>query len=193
MISSQKILMTATIPLHPNQASVATLGGGCFWCLEAVYQTVPGVQGVVSGYAGGNTASPSYEDVCRGETGHAEVVQITFDPEVISYGKIVDLFWMAHDPTTKNRQGADRGTQYRSIILYSTEEEREMAENSRNAARTKFSDPIVTEVVPLERFYPAEANHQDFYESNPYHPYNQAVTKLKVEKFTRDLAKRAEG
>jgi len=184
--------MTTSPPTDSDKTALATLGGGCFWCVEAVYQTVPGIQSVVSGYAGGQAANPSYEEVCRGETGHAEVVQITFDPAVISYEKIIDLFWIAHDPTTKNRQGADCGTQYRSIILYANEEEHLLAEKSRDRAQARWTDPIVTEVAPLKEFFPAEAHHQDFYEINPGHPYNQAVTRPKVEKFTRETAKRVD-
>lgn len=182
-------MMTSTATDSPKTA-LATLGGGCFWCVEAVYQTVPGVESVVSGYAGGQAAKPSYEEVCSGKTGHAEVVQITFDPAVISYEKIIDLFWIAHDPTTRDRQGADRGTQYRSIILYTTAEERLLAEKSRASAQAQFSDLIVTEMVPLVEFFPAETHHQDFYEINPSHPYNQAVTRPKVEKFIQETAKR---
>lgn len=166
-----------------SRTETATLGGGCFWCVEAVYQTVPGIREVVSGYAGGTVPNPTYEQVCTGKTGHAEVVQIAYDPDVISYKKIIDLFWKAHDPTTLNRQGADTGTQYRSIILYRAEAEKEAALQSKAEAQKDFRDPIVTEIVPLTEFYPAENYHQDFYETNPNHPYNRAVTKPKVEKF----------
>ncbi len=161
----------------------ATLGGGCFWCVEAVYQTVPGVLGVISGYAGGHVENPSYEDVCTGRTGHAEVVQVEFDPNKISYEQIVDLFWNAHDPTTLNRQGADEGTQYRSIILYEDEAQKAAAERSKKAAQAHFKDPIVTEIVPLRAFYPAEKYHQDFYKHNPDYPYSRAVIRPKLDKF----------
>ena len=161
----------------------ATLGGGCFWCVEAVYQTVPGVLGVISGYAGGHVENPSYEDVCTGRTGHAEVVQVEFDPDKISYEQIVDLFWKAHDPTTLNRQGADEGTQYRSIILYEDEAQKAAAERSKKAAQAHFKDPIVTEIVPLRAFYPAEKYHQDFYKHNPDYPYSRAVIRPKLDKF----------
>jgi peptide-methionine (S)-S-oxide reductase len=163
----------------------AVLGGGCFWCVEAMYQTVPGIDKVESGYAGGTKENPTYEEVCTGRTGHAEVVQISYDPEKISYEKIIDLFWKAHDPTTLNRQGADSGTQYRSIILYQTDEERQIAEKSKAAAQEDFKSPIVTEIAPLKAFYPAEKYHQDFFQNNPSHPYNQAVTAPKVEKFEK--------
>ena len=159
-----------------------TLGGGCFWCVEAVYERMPGIISVISGYAGGQTENPTYEDVCTGKTGHAEVVQIGYDPEKISYEKIIDLFWDAHDPTTLNRQGADTGTKYRSIILTQSEEEARMAKESKERAQLKFKSPIVTEIVPLEKFYPAEDYHQDFYRENPMHPYNMAVIRPKLQK-----------
>jgi peptide-methionine (S)-S-oxide reductase len=163
----------------------AILGGGCFWCVEAVYQTVPGISSVISGYAGGNVPNPTYEDVCTGRTGHAEVVQIGYDPDKISYAEIVDLFWKAHDPTTLNRQGPDAGPQYRSIILYEDEAQKTIAEKSKAAAQTDFKDPIVTEIVPLKEFYPAEKYHQDFYTNNPNYPYSRAIIGPKLEKFEK--------
>jgi peptide-methionine (S)-S-oxide reductase len=165
----------------------ATLGGGCFWCVEAVYETLPGILSVTSGYAGGQTENPTYEDICTGKTGHAEVVQIEYDPAKISYQRIIDLFWEAHDPTTLNRQGADTGTQYRSIILTSDDAQKKAAEESKARAQAKFKSPIVTEIVPLEKFYPAEDYHQDFYRENPMHPYNLAVTRPKLKKFQAAL------
>jgi peptide-methionine (S)-S-oxide reductase len=165
----------------------ATLGGGCFWCVEAVYETLPGILSVTSGYAGGQTENPTYEDICTGKTGHAEVVQIEYDPAKISYERIIDLFWEAHDPTTLNRQGADTGTQYRSIILTSDDAQKKAAEESKDRAQAKFKSPIVTEIVPLEKFYPAEDYHQDFYRENPMHPYNLAVTRPKLKKFQAAL------
>jgi peptide-methionine (S)-S-oxide reductase len=163
----------------------ATLGGGCFWCVEAVYQTVPGILAVTSGYAGGEVPNPTYEQVCTGRTGHAEVVRIEFDPGQINYEGVIDLFWKAHDPTTLNRQGADVGTQYRSIILYENEAEKVAAEKSKGRAQADFKDPIVTEIVPLEAFYPAEKYHQDFYDNNPDYPYSRAVIRPKLEKFQK--------
>jgi peptide-methionine (S)-S-oxide reductase len=163
----------------------ATLGGGCFWCVEAVYQTVPGILSVTSGYAGGKVANPTYEEVCSGRTGHAEVVQIEFDPGNVSYEQKIDLFWKAHDPTTRNRQGADVGTQYRSIILYENEAQKEIAHRSKGTAQAHFKDPIVTEIVPLEVFYRAETYHQDFYDKNPNYPYSQAVIAPKLEKLRK--------
>jgi peptide-methionine (S)-S-oxide reductase len=166
-------------------SKTAVVGGGCFWCTEALYHNVPGVISVTAGYAGGTTKNPTYEEVCTGRTGHAEVIQIAYDPSKISYEKIIDLFWQAHDPTTLNRQGADTGTQYRSIILYQTDEERAIAERSKAAAQKDFKDPIVTEIKPLEKFYPAEGYHQNFYENNPNYPYSEAVIEPKLEKFQK--------
>jgi len=165
--------------------SRTTVGGGCFWCVDAVYQTVPGILRVTSGYAGGNVANPTYEQVCTGRTGHAEVVQVEFDPAKISYRQVIDLFWQAHDPTTPNRQGADVGPQYRSIILYENEAEKTAAESSKLEAQAHFKDPIVTEIVPLKTFYPAEKYHQDFYNKNPSYPYSEAVIRPKLEKFEK--------
>lgn len=179
------VLACSVMNAADDKTELATVGGGCFWCVEAVYQTVPGIKSVTSGYAGGTVPNPSYEQVCTGRTGHAEVVQIAFDPAQISYEKVIDLFWKAHDPTTLNRQGADSGTQYRSIILYGNDEQKAAAEKSKAAAAGQFKDPIVTEIVPLKEFYPAEKYHQDFYQNNPGHPYNQAVTRPKVEKFQK--------
>ena len=167
------------------KAERAVVGGGCFWCVEAVYQTVPGVLAVRSGYAGGDVPNPSYEQVSSGRTGHAEVVQIEYDTRQISYEKIIDLFWKAHDPTTLNRQGPDTGPQYRSIILYEDEAQRAIAEKSKKAAQADFKDPIVTEIVPLKEFYPAEKYHQDFYQKNPDYPYSRATIAPKLEKFEK--------
>ena len=167
---------------EPMKTEKATLGGGCFWCVEAVYERLPGILSVTSGYAGGQTENPTYEQIGTGKTGHAEVVQIEYDPAKISYEKIIDLFWDAHDPTTLNRQGADVGTQYRSIILTANDDEARIAKESRDRAQTKSRSPIVTQIVPLEKFYPAEDYHQDFYRENPMHPYNMAVIRPKLEK-----------
>ncbi len=167
---------------EPMKTEKATLGGGCFWCVEAVYERLPGVLSVTSGYAGGQTENPTYEQIGTGKTGHAEVVQIEYDPGKISYQKIVDLFWDAHDPTTLNRQGADVGTQYRSIILTEDEGQKTIAGESKARAQAKFQSPIVTEIVPLPKFYPAEDYHQDFYRENPMHPYNLAVIRPKLKK-----------
>jgi len=173
-------LLAMLSPLMADEKAI--LGGGCFWCVEAVYQGQPGVKAVVSGYAGGKEPNPTYEQVCSGSTGHAEVVEITYDPAVISYEKIVDLFWDAHDPTTLNRQGADSGTQYRSIIIAQNSEQSATAGKSKAAAQARFREPIVTEIVEKVEFFPAEKYHQDFYERNPNHPYNRAVIAPKLEK-----------
>jgi len=166
----------------PQKLETATFGGGCFWCAEAVYQRIPGVKSVVSGFAGGTTPHPSYEEVCTGETGHAEVVQITFDPAVISYDKLLEIFWEAHDPTTLNRQGADVGTQYRSIILYSNEAQRAAAEKSMVEASKHFSSPIVTQIVPLTAFFSAEEYHQNYYNQHKGQGYCQFVIGPKLRK-----------
>lgn len=168
--------------METKKSAEAVLGGGCFWCVEAVYEGLPGINAVISGYAGGTVPDPTYEAVTSGRTGHAEVVKIEYDPTEIIYREILDWFWKAHDPTTLNRQGADVGTQYRSIILPTTDAERADAEASKEAAQASFKDPIVTEIVPLETFYVAESYHQDFYERNPNHPYNRAVIRPKLEK-----------
>jgi peptide-methionine (S)-S-oxide reductase len=169
----------------------ATLGGGCFWCLEAVYENVKGVKDVVSGYAGGHTENPDYRSVCSGSTGHAEVVQITFDHSVVSYGELLDIFWKIHDPTTLNRQGADVGTQYRSVIFYHDEGQKKIAEESRAEAQKRFGAPIVTEIVPLTKFWAAEEYHQDYFRKNPYHGYCRAVVAPKVEKFRENFKEMA--
>ena len=161
---------------------VATLGGGCFWCTEAVYERIDGVVDVVSGYSGGKTKDPSYEEVSSDTTGHAEVVQVYFDPKKISYEKVLETFWHAHDPTTLNRQGADVGTQYRSVILYHDEAQRQVAEKSKAQAARELSSPIVTEIKPFEVFYKAEDYHQDYYETNPFAGYCTFVIRPKLDK-----------
>ena len=165
----------------------ATLAGGCFWCLEAVFDDVKGVHGVESGYAGGAMANPSYREVCNGNTGHAEVVQIHFDPSVVSYHDLLNVFFAIHDPTTMNRQGADVGTQYRSAIFYHDDEQKMVAEElikSLNAQKI-WDKPIVTEVAKLDKFYMAEDYHQEYFARNPYQPYCQAVVAPKVSKFRK--------
>ena len=167
---------------------LATLGGGCFWCLEAIYQDVIGVSKATSGYAGGVTENPSYEQVCSGRTGHAEVVQIEYDPAVISYADLLTIFWRIHDPTTLNRQGADVGTQYRSIILTHDETQKEIAQRSLADAQALYKDPIVTQIESLAKFYPAEAYHDDYYRRNRSQPYCRAVIDPKVRKFRKSFA-----
>jgi len=170
------------------ETQVATLGGGCFWCLEAVYLDLRGVTRVVSGYAGGHVDNPSYEQVCRGNTGHAEVVQVTFDPRELSYDDLLRVFFTLHDPTTKNRQGNDVGPQYRSIILVHDAAQREAAERVRAEIDREriWPAPVVTEIVDLDRFYPAEAEHENYFARNPW----RAVIAPKVQKFRKSFADR---
>ena len=165
----------------------ATFGGGCFWCTEAIFERVKGVVTAESGYSGGNTANPDYKQVTSGLTGHAEVVQITFDPEQVSYAELLEIYFKTHDPTTLNRQGADVGTQYRSIVLYHSEEQRIMAEKIILALGVEeiWTDPIVTTVEPFKIFYSAEAYHQEYYENNPNQGYCRVVINPKVEKFEK--------
>jgi peptide-methionine (S)-S-oxide reductase len=169
-----------------KNTQLATFGGGCFWCVEAVYERIEGVTDVVSGYAGGAKDNPTYEEVSSGSTGHAEVVQIAYDPEKIDYDELLDLFWQAHDPTTLNRQGADVGTQYRSIILYHDEDQKMRAERSMAKAANDFKDPIVTEIQPLTKFYVAEDYHQDFYNNNKTYGYCRVVITPKLKKLGLD-------
>ena len=173
----------------------ATLGGGCFWCLEAVYDEVRGVEDVVSGYSGGLVVNPTYRLVCDGKTGHAEVVQVTFDPAVITFREILEIFFAIHDPTTLNRQGADVGPQYRSAIFYHSPEQRATAQAviaELSAARV-FDKPIVTELTAATRFYPAEDYHQEYFRKNPYQPYCQVVVSPKVAKLRKGFAAKLKG
>jgi len=168
----------------------ATLGGGCFWCLEAVFEQLQGVERVESGYAGGSTPNPTYRDVCSGRTGHAEVVQVMFDPSVVSYQEVLDVFFAIHDPTTLNRQGGDVGTQYRSAIFYHSPEQMQIAERriAELNAEQIWPRPLVTEVVPLEHFYKAEDYHQGYFRANPEQAYCQGVVAPKVAKFRQKFA-----
>lgn len=175
-----------------KQLEVTTLGGGCFWCLEAVYLELKGIEKVVSGYSNGRVPNPTYKEVCSGLTGHAEVVQVTFDPAVISFEDVLNVFFTIHDPTTLNRQGADVGTQYRSGIYYHNEEQRRIAEakiRELDAARL-WADPIVTEVVALDRYYPAEDYHQNYFARNQNQPYCQYVVAPKVAKTRKEFFQR---
>jgi peptide-methionine (S)-S-oxide reductase len=177
--------MTATAE---TKTETLVLGGGCFWCLDATFQLVPGVKSVVCGYAGGSAVNPSYEQVCTGGTGHAEVVKIEYDPTQTSEEKLLEFFWKIHDPTSLNAQGDDHGTQYRSIILYANDTQKTSAEKSKASAQAKFSDPIVTEIVPLKVFYAAEDYHQDYFRKNPNTGYCRLVVKSKVDKAKQVLA-----
>ena len=185
----------ATLGGGPARSARTTLAGGCFWCTEAIFKRLKGVGGVVSGYSGGHVnppaGGPSYEQVSSGATGHAEVIQIEFDPEVIPFDKILEIFFHLHDPTTLNRQGADEGTQYRSAILYHDEAQREVAEKVRDKISDEgiYEDPIVTEIVPFEAFYPAEEEHQNYYDSNKNQGYCSYVIGPKIHKLLKEYAK----
>jgi methionine-S-sulfoxide reductase len=169
-----------------------TLGGGCFWCIEAFYEELKGLEKVESGYSGGTTENPSYNKVCEGKTGHAEVVQITYNPEIISLTNILEVFFKLHDPTSKDKQGADIGTQYRSIILFHTNEQRKIVENTIKTLNDNkaFENPIVTEVVAYKKFYIAENYHQEYYQINKEEPYCKAVIKLKMDKLEQIFAQK---
>ena len=168
---------------------IATFGAGCFWCVEAIFQDIKGVTDVVSGYSGGRVKNPTYAEVCTGNTGHAEVCQIYFDPEIISYKELLNVFWRTHDPTTLNRQGADVGTQYRSVIFYHNEEQRKLAEESKRETDRSglYKKPLVTEITAFEQFYPAEEYHQDYFNQNPNQPYCQFNIDPKVKKFRKQF------
>ncbi len=173
-----------------RKKEVATFGAGCFWCVEAVFQSLNGVQKVVSGYSGGHVKDPTYRQVCEGTTGHAEVCQIYYDSEVIAFEELLEVFWSTHDPTTLNRQGNDVGTQYRSAIFYHTEAQKNLADEYKSAldASEAFPNPIVTEIVPFETFYEAEEYHQEYYDLNPNQPYCTYVIKPKMDKLHKVFA-----
>lgn len=162
----------------------ATFGGGCFWCVEAVFEQTPGVKDVVSGYEGGHVDNPTYRQVCEGDTGHAEVTRVAFDPDIVTFDRLLEIFWDAHDPTQLNRQGADVGTQYRSVIFYQNDEQRKKAEAAKAAidASGRFKNPVVTEIAPAKTFYPAEGYHQDYYRNNADAPYSYHVIRPKLKK-----------
>ena len=161
---------------------VSIIGGGCFWCTEAVFEKIKGIRDVVSGYAGGEVLNPTYKQICTGTTGHAEVIKITFDPSIISFSEILNLFGECHDPTTLNRQGADVGTQYRSTIMYLSDEQKSLAIEWKNRLSQKLEDPVVTEIVAAPIFYPAEDYHQDYYKKNPNQGYCSFVIRPKLKK-----------
>lgn len=172
-----------------NTMETATLAGGCFWCTEAIFRRLKGVASVESGYTGGTKPNPTYEDVCSGKTGHAEAIQIVFDPSVISYETLLDIFWHLHDPTTLNQQGNDVGTQYRSAIFYHTAEQKHSAEESKKKAESSgmYTGKFVTEIVSFARFYKAEGNHQNYYANNSYQPYCQYVIDPKITKLYKEF------
>ena len=166
---------------------LATFGSGCFWCSEAVFRQMKGVRSAVSGYSGGHVKNPTYKQVCGGATGHAEVVQVTFDPAEVSYPELLEVFWRSHDPTTRDRQGNDVGTQYRSVIFYHTERQKQLAERYKQKieAAGVFRSPLVTEIVPFAEFHPAEAEHQNFFAENPRQPYCRAIIHPKLDKMRK--------
>jgi len=178
---AQEIMETTT------KLDTATFGSGCFWCTEAIFTRIKGVQKVISGYAGGTVENPTYEQVCTGKTGHAEVCQIIFDPSVVPYEELLKVFWKTHDPTTLNRQGADSGTQYRSVIFYHSEEQKNLAEHYKLELDKSgaWDNPVVTEISPFTKFYPAEAYHQNYFANNPTQGYCSYVIAPKVEKFEK--------
>jgi peptide-methionine (S)-S-oxide reductase len=191
LVLSAHILIQFPVMARENnlgKTEAITLGGGCFWCLEAGFELIRGVTKVTSGYAGGQVANPTYEAVCGGGTGHAEVVRVEFDPSVISLEDILDIFWAMHDPTTPNRQGSDVGTQYRSAIFYHDAAQKEVVELSAQQAAKLWNDPIVTEVKPLEQFYPAEEYHQDYFRRNPSQAYCQIIINPKLQKLRQKFA-----
>lgn len=172
---------------NQNKLEIATFGSGCFWCTEAIFERVKGVQKVVSGYSGGNTENPTYKGVCTGTTGHAECTQIYFDPNVVSYDELLEIFWKTHDPTTLNRQGNDVGTQYRSVIFYHNEAQKQKAEYYKTKLEKEkiWDKPIVTEITEFKKFFPAEDYHQNYYDNNPYQGYCAFVITPKIEKFEK--------
>lgn len=183
-VESKEFIKTNTIQ---QTMDTITFGAGCFWCVEAIFSDLNGVEKVVSGYAGGAVKNPSYKEVCTGSTGHAEVCQVIYNPEIISYQELLEVFWQVHDPTTLNRQGGDIGTQYRSAIFYHNEEQKNIAEQFKQTLNQEqaYPDPIVTEITAFTNFYPAEDYHQDYFELNGENPYCKAVVRPKVEKFRK--------
>lgn len=192
-----KLFFASLIAIAANFATVSsmnaatekiTVGGGCFWCTEAVFEKFPGVKSVVSGYEGGSVPNPTYEQICTGQTGHAEVIQIEYDPAETTVDKLLNLFFLAHDPTTLNRQGADSGTQYRSVIFYSNEAQKKAAETAKAKSQAELNKPIVTEITPTTTFYPAEAYHQDYFKNNPNAGYCSFVIRPKIDKLQKSGA-----
>ena len=183
-VESKELIKTNTIQ---QTMDTITFGAGCFWCVEAIFSDLNGVEKVVSGYAGGSVKNPSYKEVCTGSTSHAEVCQILYNPEIITYQELLEVFWQVHDPTTLNRQGGDVGTQYRSAIFYHNQEQRKVAEEFKATLNQEkvYPDPIVTEITAFTNFYPAEDYHQDYFELNGENPYCKSVVRPKVEKFRK--------
>lgn len=172
--------------MENSELQKMTVGGGCFWCTEAVFDQIKGVEKVVSGYSGGNVpGTPTYREVCSGLTGHAEVIQVSFNPKIISYKELLEIFMTSHDPTTLNRQGADTGTQYRSVIFYHDENQKQIAEQVLSETTSYYDNPIVTELSPLDKFFPAETDHQDYYTNNPEQGYCRVVISPKISKLRK--------
>lgn len=187
VLSFVSIMDTTSAEPKTAKTQLATIGGGCFWCVEAVFERFEGVKNVVSGYAAGKTENPTYKQICEGTSGHAEVIQIEFDPAKITFEQLLEVFWEAHDPTTMNRQGADEGTQYRSIVICHDKAQQVAAEKSKAAAGKKFQKPIVTEVVSAVKFWPAEEYHQDYFRRNPNAPYCAIVISPKLLKLEKKI------
>lgn len=183
-VESKELIKTT---IKQQNMDTITFGAGCFWCVEAIFSDLNGVDKVISGYAGGTVKNPSYKEVCTGSTGHAEVCQVIYNPEIITYKELLEVFWQVHDPTTLNRQGGDVGTQYRSVIFYHTNEQKEITEEYKKVLNNEkvFPNPIVTEIMAFTNFYPAEDYHQDYFELNGENPYCQAVVRPKLEKFRK--------
>ncbi len=189
--SEAKTALTKNKKMERQNLEYVTFGGGCFWCVEGAFRYLKGVESVISGYSGGHKNNPTYEEVCTGKTGHAEVVQIGYDPKVISYDQLMDVFFFLHDPTQLNRQGNDIGTQYRSVIFYKDDQEKSMAENALKNSESsgRWSGKYVTEITKFERFFPAEQYHQGYYQANPNQPYCSAVVGPKIAKFKKHFGK----
>lgn len=182
---NQNMDVSSSAPAPSGPTEIAVFASGCFWCTEAVFEHVPGVKKVTSGYTGGHVVNPTYKQVCVGDTGHAEATRVEFDPTVVSYSHLVEIFFESHDPTTLNRQGADEGTQYRSGIFYANEAQKVAAEAGKKAAQANWDDPIVTEITPLGKFYEAEDYHQDYFKNNPHAGYCSFVINPKVKKLQK--------
>lgn len=178
--------------MNTENTQVAVLGAGCFWCVEAIFESLKGVEEVVSGYSGGQIKNPSYKEICTGRTGHAEVVKVVFHPDTISFDELLEVFWQTHDPTTLNRQGADVGTQYRSVVFYTNEEQKQTAETYKRRLNEEkaYPNPVVTEISPFDVFYPAEDYHQEYFRNNTDQPYCSMVIKPKMEKFRKVFAEK---
>jgi peptide-methionine (S)-S-oxide reductase len=189
----QSLAGVATLAGGPARHAIATFAGGCFWCTEAIFQRLTGVRSVLPGYSGGETKNPSYEDVCSGKTGHAECIQVEFDPKILSYQELLGVFFKLHDPTTLNRQGNDVGSQYRSVVFYHSKEQKQIAEKAKEEASKHYKDPIVTKISPFKKFYVAEDYHQNYFNNNRTQPYCQAVIDPKIKKLFENYSQKLKG